>query len=208
MSHATRKNQSSHKVPFHEFMLGNETIADITSLLEQGKTILYPTDTIWGIGCDATNPKAIKKIYDIKKRDPKKPLSILVSSIDMLKEYVDDLPPKIETLLSHHIRPLTVIYKKTKNLPDELLPADKSIAIRIAQDAFCQHLIAQFGKPIVSTSANISGEPYPAHFGNISSAVIQAVDYVVRYGRDKMEPAQPSVIITMGENGDIVFLRN
>jgi L-threonylcarbamoyladenylate synthase len=192
---------------FNQIMFDGEALSYICALMEKGGTILYPTDTIWGIGCDATNAMAIEKIYQIKRRDTNKPFSLLASSIEMVKEYVEHLHPRIETLLLHHVRPLTVVYDKAKNLPVNLLPADGSIAIRIAQDDFCKNLINQFGKPIVATSANVNGEPFPPHFGAISSAIISGVDYVVKQGRKKSDPGEPSVVIRVDEEGEIVFLR-
>lgn len=207
MSQSIYKSIQMSETQFNQLMFGGEPLTDICNVLHNGGAILYPTDTIWGIGCDATNAAAVEKIYEIKQRDPNKPLSLLASSIEMVKEYVEELHPRIETLLMHHIRPLTVVYNKAKNLPPNLLPADGSIAIRIARDQFCKELIEQFGKPIVTTSANVSGEPFPAHFGAISSAIISGVDYVAKQGRTNTEPGEPSVIIKVDDEGEITFLR-
>lgn len=201
------KSIQMSETQFNQLLFGSEPLSDICAVMERGGTILYPTDTIWGIGCDATNETAVDKIHQIKQRDPGKPLSLLVSSIEMARNYVEELHPRVETLLAHHLRPLTVVYNKAKNLPPNLLPADGSIAIRIAQDDFCKNLIAQFGKPIVTTSANLSGEPYPAHFGGISSAIISHVDYVVKQGRSNTQMGEPSVVIKVDKNGEIIFLR-
>ncbi len=207
MSQPLHKSIQMSETQFHQLMFGSEPLSDICAVLERGGSILYPTDTIWGIGCDATNASAIEKIYEVKQRDPNKPLSLLANSIEMVKEYVEELHPRVETLLSHHTRPLTVVYNKAKNLPSNLLPDDGSIAIRIATDGYCQALIEKLGKPIVTTSANLSGEPFPTHFGEISSAIISGVDYISKSGRQNREPGQPSVIIKVSENGEIVFLR-
>jgi L-threonylcarbamoyladenylate synthase len=179
----------------------------ITQTLEEDGIILYPTDTIWGLGCDATNTVAIDRIYDLKQRDKNKPFVLLVDSIDMLKEYVETLHPRLETLMLYHKRPLTVIYDKSKNLPINATAANGSVAIRVVQDPFCQQLITALGKPMVATSANISNQPFPAIFGEISSEIIQKVDYVVRHRRNDKRPKEPSVIVKYDGKGDLIFLR-
>jgi L-threonylcarbamoyladenylate synthase len=187
-----------------------DDISEIVSLLEAGKTILYPTDTIWGLGCDATNEDAIDKISELKRRQPEKSYVILVDSIEMLKLYAPKLHPRIETLLMFHDRPLTVVYDRfsgVTGLPPKARAADGSAAIRVAKDPFCQKLIAAFGKPIISTSANISGTPFPAHFGEISSEVLSTVDYVVKFRQDEKEPREPSVIAKVDRRGELDFLR-
>ena len=189
------------------FMFENDSIQDITNILSDGGTLLMPTDTIWGIGCDATNAEAVKKVFDLKQRAYGKPLSILVDSIAMIKDYVVEMHPRVETLLMHHTRPLTVIYPEARNLPDNLLPENRSIAIRVVQDAFCQEIIRQFGKPIVSTSANLAGQPFPAHFGEVSSAIIQGVDYVVKQRQHDKEVSEPSVIVSIDAAGEMTFIR-
>ena len=178
----------------------------ITNLLNQGKTILYPTDTIWGIGCDAQNINAIKKIYRIKQREQDKPFIILVSSIEMLKEYVQDIHPRIETLLLYHNRPLTLIYPKGKNIPSILIK-NKKIAIRIVQEPVIARLIEIFGRPIVSTSANIAGTDFPKTFNDIDIKILNAVDYIFNYKRTETIPGAPSVIATYNKNGKLKFLR-
>ncbi len=189
------------------FMFENDSIQDITNILSNSGILLMPTDTIWGIGCDATNSDAIKKVFDLKQRDYNKPLSILVDSIAMIKDYVVEIHPRIETLLMHHTRPLTVIYPEARNLPDNLLPENRSIAIRVVKDPFCQEIIRQLGKPIVSTSANIAGQPFPAHFGEVSSAIIQGVDYVVKQRQHEKNTSEPSVIVQIDTAGELTFIR-
>ena len=179
---------------------------EISSILHEGKVILYPTDTIWGLGCDATNPEAIKKIYKIKNRIPAKPFIVLVSDIDMLKSYIREIHPRVETLLAYHSRPLTVIYRAKKNLPDVLLENGK-VAIRIVQEKKIAETIRHFGKPIVSTSANISDEPFPKVFDEISDQVKASVDYIFFHKRDIKEPGQPSTIATYSKSGKLKFLR-
>jgi L-threonylcarbamoyladenylate synthase len=187
-----------------------DDISEIVALLEEGKTILYPTDTIWGLGCDASNEEAIEKISAIKRRKPEKSYVLLVDSIEMLKVYAPKMHPRIETLLTFHDRPLTVVYDRfsgVTGLPAAARGADGSMAIRVTKDQFCQNLIAAFGKPIISTSANISGTPFPAHFGEISSEILAEVDYVVKFRQDDKEPREPSVIAKVDRRGELDFLR-
>lgn len=179
----------------------------IKEILLNDGIILYPTDTIWGVGCDATNPVAIERIYNLKERDRSKPFVLLVSDIDMLKNYIEAGHPRMETLLSFHVRPLTVIYDKGKNLPANAVSGDGSVAIRIVKDVFCQQLISDLGRPLVASSANISGQPFPANFGEVSSEVIQGVDYVVNHRRDDKTVSEPSVIVKCTPKGELVFIR-
>ena len=168
---------------------------------------LYPTDTIWGIGCDACNPTAIERIYNLKKRDRSKPFVLLVDSVEMLKKYVDQVPPRMETLMAFHTRPLTVIYNKGYNLPANAMAKEGSVAIRIVQDAFCKQLIHSFNRPLIASSANISNAPFPSTFGEISSEIIQGVDYVFQHRRDDKVQQEPSVIVKYNDKGDLVFIR-
>ncbi|MEO1261835.1 MAG: L-threonylcarbamoyladenylate synthase [Bacteroidota bacterium] len=179
----------------------------ILDTLENGGTILYPTDTVWGIGCDATNALAVSKIHAMKRLEQDQPFILLVSSIEMLKEYVEQVHPRIETLLLFHERPLTIIYPNAKNLASNAVADDFSVAIRIPHDPFCKNLIEDFGKPLVATSANINNAPAPSHFGEISSAVIVGVDHVVKHRRMDKEMNQPSVIAKLDESGELVFIR-
>lgn len=184
-----------------------DNIEEIVKILENSGMLLYPTDTIWGVGCDACNPVAIERIYNLKQRDRSKPFVLLVDSVDMLRRYVKSVHPRIETLLSYHQRPLTVIYEQGINLPSNAMSKEQSVAIRIAKDKFCQQLIKTLGKPLIATSANISEEPFPANFGEISSAIIQGVEYVVHHRRDDKVQREPSVIIKYNEKGDLTFIR-
>lgn len=189
------------------FMFEKDNTENIKAVLQNGGLILYPTDTIWGIGCDATNAEAVDKIYTLKQRDKNKGFIILVDSIEMLKNYVEHIHPRIDTLLLHHTRPLTIIFEKAKNLPANLVSPDGSIAIRVVMDDFCRDIITNFGKPLVSTSANISDEPFPSNFGEISSAVIEGVDYVFKQGRYEKDIKTPSVIVKALEDGELEFIR-
>ena len=189
-------------------MVQNYDLDGAVNTLLNGGLILYPTDTIWGIGCDATNEAAVDKVYELKKRDRSKPLIILVDSISMLKQYVAHLHPRIETLLTYHVRPLTVVYENAINLPANLTGADNSIAIRIVKDPFCNALISAFGRPLVSTSANVSNEPFPSNFGSVSSEIIQGVDYVVKHRQNEKVNGQPSVMVKLSDKEELIFLRD
>jgi len=179
----------------------------IRDILAEGGIILYPTDTIWGIGCDPFNPTAIEKVYALKQRSESKSLILLVDAITMLREYVTDMPPKLITLHEYHIRPLTIVYLRTKNLPNYLLAEDQSVAIRIPKDTFCKTLIAAIGHPIVSTSANISGQPSPMSFESIDPTIKKGVDYVVQYRQNDTHFEPPSVIATLNHENEIIILR-
>lgn len=188
-------------------MMQIDTMMEVIDTLNSGGTILYPTDTIWGIGCDACNARAIDKVYALKQRDPAKPFIVLAASLAMVKQYVNQVHPRIDTLLGYHKRPLTVVYEQARNLPPNLIAADGSVAIRIPQDDYCRSLIQAYGKPLVATSANISNEPFPKHFGAISSSVIEGVDHVMRGKRDVIE-SEPSVIVRLSPKGELIFLRS
>lgn len=175
------------------------------SHLQQGNVILYPTDTVWGLGCDACNPEAISKIYRIKERDLNKPLLCMVSDFEMLKEYVI-VRPEVEAYLHKAIRPTTVIYPEAKGFPSELLAADGSIAIRVVKDVFCTPLIQQFGGPIVSTSANISKHANPESYEEIEVSILERVDYIVNLQTEK-KAQSPSRLIRITEDGRIIHLR-
>jgi len=183
----------------------NKMISKATNILSQQKTILYPTDTIYGIGCDATNEKAVKKIYTIKQRNESKSLIILVNSFEMLQNYVAEIPPKIKTYLKKTNQPTTVIYENPKNLAKNVIAKDNTVAIRIVNKGFVNDLLNEFKKPIVSTSANISGEPAPKDFKSISKSIINNVDFVVSLPSEK-KAVKPSQIIRLID-GEIVFLR-
>ncbi len=188
-------------------MVNHYDLEPILACLETGGTILLPTDTIWGIGCDATNAAAIDKIRQLTQRPADQPFVLLAASLEMVKDYVHHIHPRVETLLLFHERPLTVIYESGKDLPANACADDGSVAIRIPRDPFCKKLIKAFGKPIIATSARIASEPWPAHFGEISSAVIVGVDYVVKHRTMDKDMSEPSVIARLDENEELVFLR-
>lgn len=180
----------------------------LKSILKEGKVILHPTDTIWGLGCDAQNEEAIERIYDLKSRPKEKRFLLLVSSLEMLQKYVHPVPPKASNLIQYHERPLTIIYDQVQGLPESLLAEDGSIGIRVTQDPFCQAFIEAFGGAIVSTSASISGEDFPKCFNQISPLLKDGVDYVAQYKLDQ-EPqdVSPSTIVSLDERNDLVFIR-
>jgi L-threonylcarbamoyladenylate synthase len=184
-----------------------EDINRAVDTIKSGGLILYPTDTIWGIGCNATNPDAIAAVYRLKDRPPEKPMVVLVSSIEMLKSYALKVHPRIETLLEFHSKPLTVVYPSTQGLPDILKAQDGSIAIRVVRDGFCQQLIERCGYPLVSTSANQTNQSYPNTFGEISSNIFKGVDYVCKYRQGSRRFQPPSVIATFNKRGALDFIR-
>lgn len=184
-----------------------EEIDKTVNVLAKGGIILYPTDTIWGIGCDATNQAAVEKIYKIKKRIESKSLIILVSDTEMLMDYVSDTPDIAWDLLNNMDRPTTFIYPRAKNLAKKVIASDGSIAIRVVCDEFCKQMITFFGKPVVSTSANISDEPTALLFNKISSEIKKKVDYIVDFDQDKIREIRPSTIIKLFNNGDYEVLR-
>ena len=183
-----------------------EDLEKAVKIISSDGIILYPTDTIWGIGCDATNQKAVSKIYQIKQREYSKSLIVLVSDIDMLKEYVAEVPEKIIELLAQEQNPITIIYPNARKLAPNAIADDGTIAIRIPKDDFCVSLINKFGKPIVSTSANISGEIAPKNFLLISELLKTKVDYVVNYKQDNETSSKASKIVKI-ENNELVYIR-
>jgi L-threonylcarbamoyladenylate synthase len=176
-------------------------------VLRAGGTILYPTDTIWGIGCDATNSKAVEKVYKLKQRVESKSLIILLDDAEKISLYVEKVPEITMDLINSFDKPLTIIYSNAKNLAKNVMAADKSIAIRIVREPFCQALIKSFDKPIVSTSANVSSDPTAHTFNRISKEISEKVDYVVNLYHDKFNQTRPSTIIRLPEDGDFTIIR-
>lgn len=189
-------------------MFENEKTEEILNVLKNSGVILLPTDTVWGLSADVTDNAAVERIIAIKKRKPEKGFICLVDSLEMLKMYVGKLHPRIETLLHYHHRPLTVIYD-TPILPvaDSVCAADGSIAFRIVKDPFCAHLIQLYGKPLVSTSANVSEAPFPTGFGSISSEILEQVDLVVRYKQHTKDTILPSTIVRLTNDEELDFIR-
>ena len=172
--------------------------------LENGKVILYPTDTVWGLGCDATNFEAVSKIYQLKNRKESKSLIVLVSSINMLKKYVS-VSKKVIKILKSVKKPTTIIYNKPKGFAKNTVATDNTIAVRIVQDEFCRKLIKRFGKPIVSTSANVSTKLTPKSFKEISTPILEGADYIVNLHQNKVN-IKSSTILKVDGN-DILVLR-
>ena|SRR6218665_2626866 len=175
-------------------------------ILQSGGTILYPTDTIWGIGCDATNTDAIKKIFDIKKREANKSLIILVESEKRLQDIVD-VPEMAWQIMDVSEKPVTIVYENPKNLPKEILAEDGSIGIRLIKDDYCKRLITKLNKPLVSTSANLSGQKSPMKFSDISEEIKNSVDYIVEDNHDKVSKFSGSSVIKIWNNNQIKILR-
>jgi len=184
-----------------------EDIEKSLEVLSRGGVILYPTDTIWGIGCDATNQAAVERIYTIKHRNDSQTMLALVEGFDMLAAYVDKIPDIAKQLIKEATRPLSIIYPGAKNLAKNLIAGDGSIGVRIVQDPFCEELIKAFGKPVVSTSANISGEPAPTIFVEISDEIKTAVDFIVNWRQGDRQPATASSIIKMNVDRSYKVLR-
>ena len=183
-------------------------IEQALKVLNEGGTILYPTDTIWGIGCLATNTVAVQKVYDIKKRSDTKSMLILLDNTNRLSSYIDEVPDVAWELIDATDKPLTIIYPAGKNLAENLLSEDKSIGIRITDDDFCRQLVQKLRRPIVSTSANFTGQPSPSFFEEIDPEIIDAVDYVVEWRQDDLTPASASSIVKLGSGGQISIIRN
>lgn len=176
-------------------------------VLKSGGVILYPTDTIWGIGCDATNAAAVKRVYEIKQRHDSKSMLVLLENPNMILSYIEEMPEVAWDLIDFAEKPTTIIYDRAKNLASNLIAEDGSIGIRITKEAFTQKLIQRFRKPLVSTSANISGEASPQNFSEISEEIKMKVDYIVKYRQEEKGNPAPSSIIKLGVTGLIQILR-
>jgi L-threonylcarbamoyladenylate synthase len=176
-------------------------------VLRSGGLILYPTDTIWGIGCDATDENAVKKIYKLKKRNDEKAMVVLVADERDIMQHVAAPDLSLFDHLEETTKPTTVVYDGALGFADNLTGQDGSIAIRICKEEFCRHLIKRFRKPIVSTSANISGMPSPKMFKEITDEIKNGVDYIVKYKQDDETPAQPSSLIKWN-NGNVIIIRD
>ena len=208
-----------------------QEIQRCTEVLKAGGPILYPTDTIWGIGCDATNPMAVARVYKIKQRIDTKAMLVLVDSIDMIYDYIEEIPEMaLEILKLRHgpestgkgqardkrsqagrvpdDKPLTIIYPGATGLADNLLAEDGSIGIRVTEETFSRELIRSFGKPLVSSSANITGESPPASFAEISDRIRLAVDHVANWKQNEHKKRKPSGILKVSLNGEIKIIRS
>lgn len=184
-----------------------EDLNNALKTLRNGGVILYPTDTVWGIGCDATNESAVKKIFSIKFRKEEKSLIILVNCEEMLGRYVKEIPEIVYEILRINDKPLTIIYPQGRNLAGPVCSNDGSVAIRICNEEFCNELITRFRKPIVSTSANLSGHPTPSNFSEIAEEIKNSVEYIVKYRQDDTERYSPSSVIKFFHDGTFKIIR-
>lgn len=175
--------------------------------MNEGGVILYPTDTIWGIGCDATNEEAVRRVYQIKQRSDSKAMLVLVDSPVKVDFYVQDVPEVAWDLIEVADKPLTIIYSGARNLASNLIAEDGSVGIRVTNEEFSKRLCQQFRKAIVSTSANISGQPSPANYSEITEVLKSMVDYVVGYRQEEMGHPKPSSIIKLDKGGVIKIIR-
>jgi L-threonylcarbamoyladenylate synthase len=187
-------------------MLKDE-VAKALKVVQEGGLVLYPTDTIWGIGCDATNTDAVQKIYKLKQRDEAKSMIILLDTENKLESYVAEVNPLAYELIEYAENPLTLVMPGAKNISPALIAADGSIGIRVSKHPFCQQLIQRLRKPLVSTSANISGKPFPQYFSQIDAEIINGVDYVVDIDQHDKEIKTPSTIMRLDPNGKFEFIR-
>ncbi len=194
-----------------------EDLQEAVRVLREGGVIVYPTDTVWGIGCDATNEEAVRKVYALKHREDTKSMLVLLDGAGKLQGYVEHVPDAAWDLLEcttqdrdadgQQPRPMTIIYPGAKNLAPNLIAEDGSIGIRITQEPFSRALCEQLHRPVVSTSANISGEPTAKNFRQISQVVLDAADYVCRYRRNDETEKCPSSIIKLGLDNEIQIIR-
>jgi L-threonylcarbamoyladenylate synthase len=194
----------------HCFRLPDEALTDIRNAVEtmrKGGVILYPTDTIWGLGCDATNAEAVKRIYDIKQRSDSKALIVLVDSEVKVQFYVKEVPDVAWDIIEMSNKPTTIIYDGARNLAENLLADDGSVGLRVTNEAFSKQLCSRFKRAIVSTSANISGQPAPHNFKEISEDILSQVDYIVKYRQDDTTSFTASTIIKLGAHNDVKIIR-
>jgi len=184
-----------------------DDIKRCVNILQNGGTILYPTDTVWGIGCDAMNEAAVEKVFAIKQRLKEKSMIILIADARDILQYVAAPPPDIIAIIEGFDKPTTVVYDNALGFPDNVVNKDGSIAIRITTDPFCKALIKRFRKPIISTSANLSGHPTPSIYKMISKEIIDGVDYAVKYRQNDDTIHAPSTLVRLDDEGNIQVLR-
>ncbi|RAV30466.1 L-threonylcarbamoyladenylate synthase [Sinomicrobium soli] len=183
-----------------------DEINKAVTVLREGGLLLYPTDTVWGIGCDATNAEAVARVYALKQRPDAKALICLVSDVPMLEKHIPEIADVTYDVIDLATRPTTIIYDDPVGIAPNLVASDNTLAIRVASDTFCRRLIRKFGKPVVSTSANISGTPTPQSYREIAPEILKGVDYVVNLQREK-QGGQPSSIIKIDKNGVVKVIR-
>jgi L-threonylcarbamoyladenylate synthase len=184
----------------------NDDLHQALEVLKQGGTILYPTDTVWGIGCDATNADAVDKIISLKKRNLSKGMIVLTDLAGRIPQYLHAMPELAWDLIEMATKPLTIIYPGAKNLPPNVTGSEGTIGIRVTDELFSKTLCSRFRKPIVSTSANVSGKPCPLFFNQISAEIVSGVDYVVRFRQDETKSCRPSGIVSLGLHGEIKII--
>ena len=184
-----------------------EDLKKAVETMQNGGVILYPTDTVWGIGCDARNETAVQRIFNIKQRDDSKSMLILLEAPGKLQGYVKQIPDMAWDLMEYSVRPLTIIYPGGQNIAKNLIANDGSVGIRVTKDIFCQELCRRLKAPIVSTSANISGKPAATTFSTIDKQIISAVDYVVQFRQNDNRVAEPSSIIKLEINNEFKLIR-
>jgi L-threonylcarbamoyladenylate synthase len=187
--------------------IDREDINQALEILKNGGLILYPTDTIWGIGCDATNAEAVEKVFALKGRDKNKTMLVLLHNDNQLASYVREIPEVAFELIEATDRPLTIIYSDAKNLAPNAIAEDGSIGIRVVNHPFCQQLLQRFRKPIISTSANISGQPTATNFDEISEEIKNGVDYIVKFDQQNPAKGKPSIIMKLDPSGKFDFIR-
>lgn len=200
------KGRPSKKTEEPEVELPREAINIAVAELKKGNTIIYPTDTIYGIGCDATNHDAVEKIYALKQRDSSKSLIVLVDSFQMLESIIEEVPDMAWEVLKVNKNPLTIIYDRPKNVSENVVAADNTLAVRVTNDPLCRSMIRKLRKPIVSTSANLSGEPSPIHFDDISDALKSRIDHIMDLPLVHKD-IKPSAIMKISSNGEIKIIR-
>jgi L-threonylcarbamoyladenylate synthase len=188
-------------------MIPESVIQPAVDCIRSGGTLLYPTDTVWGLGCNAMDPSAVQKIFDLKNRSQQQPMLVLVDDLPRLQAHVGTVPNEAIQLMQEATRPVTIVYPSAIGLPDLLVSADRTIAIRVTSDEFCQQLISAADCPIVSTSANISGEPFPTSFDTVDSAIISGVDHVAAWRQDDVSEALPSSILKLDNSGKVSVIR-
>jgi L-threonylcarbamoyladenylate synthase len=184
-----------------------DEVKEALAVLKRGGLILYPTDTVWGIGCDATNPSAIEKVYALKKRHESKALICLVSDFKMLSQFVEDVPEVAYDILKYAAKPTTIVYDDPIRVAENLVAEDNTLGIRVVRNTFCNELVKRFRKPIVSTSANPSGSPTPSNFEEIAKEIKDGVDHIVDWDRNK-NGSKPSAVIKLSKDGNVKVLRN
>ena len=184
-----------------------EELKKACDIIRKGGIILYPTDTIWGIGCDATNAEAVQRIYDLKQRPDTRSMLVLIDSPEYLHQYVREVPDMASDLIALSVKPLTIIYSGAQNVAPNLIAQDGSLGIRVTREAFSQQLCRRIKKPLVSTSANISGQPAPANFSEITGEILRGVDYAVNYRQQETQKNQASSIIQLGTGGTVKVIR-